>query len=367
MAIVTRSDAGSGSTVCTAPPPPPGSQVGRCGVVVQAADQLEGAAAVGAAPQRVRLAAGPDDVRPVGRVGAQLPHAGQRGPGVLGEADRAVVALVPGRPEVVGPHDRRAPVAVLDAGEHPRLGAAGVDGDRGDLLGEQVRAVHGPGAAVVVTAGEPQPLARSDGQQVGHGAPPEVDGSTWGDRRAGEPTGSTVSAAPAGAGAAPTGGETAGAPELSGGVAPPPGWSGYARLVGCGPAGPGVLRDRLVGRRSGPVGAVRRRSGRGQLLRLGPELLGRRPLLVRPGDALAGLPLGDGGRSSASAFSRRARAACSSASACSWSARAARTCASCRCSRACSRFFAPVPRRSACPSPAPAARAPPRRRRRSAR
>src|SRR3954454_14383549 len=31
IATVTRSDAGSGSTVCTAPPPPPGCQVGRCG------------------------------------------------------------------------------------------------------------------------------------------------------------------------------------------------------------------------------------------------------------------------------------------------------------------------------------------------
>src|SRR4051794_1795077 len=31
IATVTRSDAGSGSTVCTAPPPPPGSQVVRCG------------------------------------------------------------------------------------------------------------------------------------------------------------------------------------------------------------------------------------------------------------------------------------------------------------------------------------------------
>src|SRR3954447_26148896 len=29
--MVTRSDAGSGRTVCTAPPPPPGSHVGRCG------------------------------------------------------------------------------------------------------------------------------------------------------------------------------------------------------------------------------------------------------------------------------------------------------------------------------------------------
>ena len=54
----------------------------------------------------------------------------------------------------------------------------GVDGDRRDLLGEQVRAVDGPGAAVVVTAREPQPLARADGEQVGHGAPPEFDGST---------------------------------------------------------------------------------------------------------------------------------------------------------------------------------------------
>ena len=65
-------------------------------------------------------------------------------------------------------------------------GAAGVDRDRGDLLREQVRPVHRPGAAVVVTAGEPQPLARPDGQQVGHGAPPRSTDRREGDRRAGD-------------------------------------------------------------------------------------------------------------------------------------------------------------------------------------
>ena len=58
-------------------------------VVVQPADQLEAAAAVGAAPQRVRLAAGPDDARAVGGVGAQLPHPGQGRAGVLREPDGA--------------------------------------------------------------------------------------------------------------------------------------------------------------------------------------------------------------------------------------------------------------------------------------
>src|SRR5215203_2492898 len=109
MATVTRSDAGSGRTVCTAPPPPPGSHVFRCGW-----------------SQRPRTSSNeqPPSMLRQSECGI-LP---------LGKADRAVVGLLPRPTEVVAPHDRRAPVPVLDAGQDPWPWSPGVDRDGGDLL-----------------------------------------------------------------------------------------------------------------------------------------------------------------------------------------------------------------------------------------
>ena len=67
-----------------APPPNPSPHSGRCGWSQSPRTSSNDVAAVGAAPQRVRLGAGPDDVGVV-RVGRDLPDARQRGPGVLGE------------------------------------------------------------------------------------------------------------------------------------------------------------------------------------------------------------------------------------------------------------------------------------------
>ena len=150
------------------------AHVGPVRVVPEPADQLEAcsrrrccatASAARSRPRRRRAA------RRCRAAAARRGPAPRRCPRGSGSRRGSVSCQL--RAEVVGPHHRRAPVAVLDAGEDPRRAAGGCRCETAatscaSRCGPSTR----PGAAVVVAAGEPQPLARADGEQVGHGAPP---------------------------------------------------------------------------------------------------------------------------------------------------------------------------------------------------
>ena len=62
--------------------------------------------------------------------GASCPGPRERGAGVGGERERALVRLGPGCAEVVAVQHRRAPVLAVGRDEQPRRGAAGVDARR---------------------------------------------------------------------------------------------------------------------------------------------------------------------------------------------------------------------------------------------
>ena len=96
----------------------PGTPLGAVGVVPQLLLERERAATVGRAPHRARLGAGPHRLRV--EAGRELPDPLDAGAAALGEPDPAVVALPPGRAEVLrAPHPRAEP-ARRRAGVQPR-------------------------------------------------------------------------------------------------------------------------------------------------------------------------------------------------------------------------------------------------------
>ena len=143
-------------------------------VIPERADEAEVLAAVVAAEQALRLAAGPDDAGLAGR-GMQLPDARERGVGVGGERYGALVGLDPGGAEVVAMEHRRTPVLAGRRGEQPRRGTAGVDGDGVDAVHQEVRFGQFPGGAVGA-AGEEQALGGTDREQyISHARQPGTD------------------------------------------------------------------------------------------------------------------------------------------------------------------------------------------------
>ena len=93
------------------------------------------------------------------RVGRDLPDARERGPGVVGEADRrAVGALLPGGAQVVGVHHRRPPVLGPDPREQPDPAVPRHEAQAGHLAHQELRALHRP-VPPVLAARQPQPLA----------------------------------------------------------------------------------------------------------------------------------------------------------------------------------------------------------------
>ena len=133
-------------------------------VLPQATDELEGAARVAAAPQRLRLGARPHDVLVEG-VGHELPHPLERDARVLGEPDGVRRLRLEGPAEVVGDPDIRPPVPGVAADQQGGPARPLVEGDGRDLLHGQEGPLDVPGASVVATraGGDEQALAGADG------------------------------------------------------------------------------------------------------------------------------------------------------------------------------------------------------------
>jgi hypothetical protein len=113
--------------------------LGAMGMVPQAFDQRERAAAVVAAEQCRRLDAGVHHVGFVTRAGRELPDPRQRGIGALGEAQRRLFVLGPAPAEIVGASQHRPPVVADRSGEQPRRTRAGVDAGGIHLLARERR------------------------------------------------------------------------------------------------------------------------------------------------------------------------------------------------------------------------------------
>lgn len=139
--IIRSGRLGSGRIVCRHWPPPPGSQRGRWGVVVEPAHQFPVLAPVARDEKR-----GGFRSRIQGAVlagGHELPHALERLPRVLGELEQGIGRLRPRATQVVAPANGGAEERVLDTGDDATA-AAPIVGECVDGGAREVRPAHLP-------------------------------------------------------------------------------------------------------------------------------------------------------------------------------------------------------------------------------